>query len=271
MFNAFKASGLLAVCGYISLRAHLNHLGAPSGYSLGFDRYLMETYHFFQAAAVPVLLLIAAACLIGCMLLYFRPKYFRGFNVVRLAAQPSPGIFGALILITLALIVWLIAGAAASGWDVAVGKLDANKIRPSGSYMLFAAAAAFCGLACLYWQRAHTALEQVNLPEDYWFRVFLYGLFAALLVLTLELPVYYGACLRSVEYPEAEITVLRNAQPAMDGLILLEDSSNVTFWYAEQQQGRFLVIPRSQIDRIVYGGLKGMERYVNGSQAQPHE
>ena len=54
--DSLKLSTALAVCGYVSFRAQANHLGAPFGYTLGFERYLMEAYHFAQTVVILPLL-----------------------------------------------------------------------------------------------------------------------------------------------------------------------------------------------------------------------
>src|SRR5205809_6678232 len=69
-----KASTLLAVFGYMSLRAQINHLGIPLGSSPGVEAYLYETYslvgHLMQVlfSGFIILLFMVVVILLGYLM-----------------------------------------------------------------------------------------------------------------------------------------------------------------------------------------------------------
>src|ERR1700722_15775251 len=96
-----KVSGLLALFGNMSFRAHFNFLGISSVSTLGVEQYLMETYRF---AAYLVSILGPTAALF-ILIISFLPDFCRR-RAIAILASPRLSGRGAASLMLLVLLVF---------------------------------------------------------------------------------------------------------------------------------------------------------------------
>ena len=129
--GAAKATGVLAVCGYVSTRAHFNRLGLTL-LGVTSDRYLMETWHFVVVMVERYLPIVGLALLVAFAVRSWlaRPHGRAGAKEVarnglsRLTLAEPLGILLAAVITYVAYRRSIVSVST----DVAVGALDTVKI-----------------------------------------------------------------------------------------------------------------------------------------------
>lgn len=271
-----KLSAVLGAFGYMSLRAHLNYLGVSSTSSLGLERYLMETYNFAATTFVEVVVLIAIALLIFLLLNFIGRLVLRNERAAgaaqRLCAwgrrmRGKPFLPGALLLATLGYYFWLLATLSRHGAhaDVAVGRLVPEQLQQGDLSWLFYRTCIVCVVGYLvysYFSRTNSvaaesasgviasgpsrtpaALVQGRLTRFVWVSFLL-----AIVVLALQLPLLYGRLVRSPVYPLVRVVAGNGNASPVCGLLVLETSSELSLWRAENGIGTVVLLPRSSLN-----------------------
>lgn len=274
-----KLSALLAVFGYMSLRAHLNYIGISSTSSLGLDRYLMETYTLATTTFVNIVIILTV------MFILLLPLYLLGRVIMRYQRisgparrawarleklRASPFLPGVLLLLIVVYYFWLLAMLTrnAAHIDVAVGELKADQLSDvSGLSWIYYRTFIVCLFSYLAYSYFAPAAQQQPSPPDVGettkarpgmttLRLARYGWIAfllATLMLALQLPLLYGRLVRSPVYPVVQVmTTERDAVPVC-GLLVLETATGLSLWRAEKGIGLVVVLPRSNM-RVVNTG-----------------
>jgi len=240
--GAAKASGVLAVCGYVSTRAHFNRLGLTL-HGVTSDRYLMETWHFVVVMVARYLPIVAFALLVAFAI---RSWLARPHGQTRVKEVPRDGRswltlvepWGVLLAAVITYFAYRLSIASMST-DVAVGALNAAKIAgarrhaPSVDILCFG-----CAIGFAYMSRWGAATkEQPTRPAvvdrtrcaarwTWW-------------ALALHIPMAFGMTMHGASYPLARVTI--NSQP-LCGLLVAESNDSVTLWNAEKGRGETLVL-----------------------------
>jgi len=269
-----KLAGVLAVFGYMSLRAQVNRLGIPFTSSLDLEGYLRETYSVMAS-------LLDALLMTSIIVLVLLSLGTVGVLIPRLVApswslRASGQIERALdslristwtpivaLLVLLCFYLWLISRVS-QYWTanaIAVGSLDLAKLSApddSAPYLLLlwvCIAGYLLQWAVVSSRKIRTAIPGTvqeaapgSLHGLLW-RAF--GVF--LIVLALHIPLVDGLSRRDAMFAQAMIFGDAKEVPAVCGLIVLTTSSTVEMWQAKNGTGIVQIIPTGRIARIVAG------------------
>jgi len=259
-----KATGVVAVFGYLSVRCHLNFLGVPSQTTLGVDRYLMEAWQFFSALCYsPDLLLLVIAAGLCLFVVQARAEHpstrFGLWRRIRSRLHLDGWIHGAmppLLLIACAcgLMLRELVLLSRAGTSVIVGtlakdphgtQLAAMRVRAAGEDH-FLLVALFCTLGFSMFRLRPRELEA--LPTGAW-----KGCAFVLVLLTLQLPVIYGSFVRTAIYSKVEVR--QKEQPDVCGALILDTGERFVLWRALNGRGWIEVVPAKEARMRALGDL----------------
>lgn len=286
--KATKIAGILAIFGYMSLRAQMNHLGIPFTSSLDLEGYLREAYSlvlglldaFREIAVVAVLLAFLAGILwlFAAALVWFtalgrrwrqRPSYRWDF----LDADWFPG---AILLLLGVFYLWLLRSVADT-WrksDVVVGKLDADRLQPQdahGQYILLILVSmlTYALYRAAIQRRNAAARSRVLLDSsqagDPWdgrpFKLFLWRLLAlAAAALALHIPLLDGLSQRDVSFRQVVVIPdkSKTEMAPVCGLLALRTAADLVVWQAHNGVGQVQVIPREKVQTVISGQVRNL-------------
>jgi hypothetical protein len=269
-----KLAGLLAVFGYISLRAHVNRLGIPFTSSLTVEGYLRETYSVLGSLldAMLVISIVALAFLFVSTIIVIASRWAAPLWSKRTAARIkralgwlevtawSPSV---LLVLVLSFYLWLMRQVSQylTANAIAVGQLDLTKLnfRDDGTPYLLLVCVCIAGYALhrsatsnrnssLAVSNAGREAAPVSLRDPLW-RVF--GIF--LIALALHIPLIDGVSRRDSVYTQATIFAAPAGASPVCGLVVLTTDSMVEVWQTNSGAGVVQMIPTAKIERIVAG------------------
>lgn len=262
--STLKVSGVLAVFGYMSLRAHLNYLGFSSASPLTSERYLMEAYQWLVLTLEPVVsITMALGGLLGGAWLVASAA---GRHHARPHSPSKGNAFGYalchertawLVVFGLIIVLFTWQDRFSSGRvvaDLIIGRLNANQI-PDGAqlskkYIEYIALCLICGWGMLYaifgWAPSKEPLGRERLLRSLQI--------LALLLLTFHIPISFAQSVHAVDYPTAEVRCLDGSR--IKGILILETATDVQLWQADLGVGRTIAVPRTQIGSITFGPLQ---------------
>jgi hypothetical protein len=261
-----KLSAALAAFGYLSLRTHLNTVGAGSSANLGLERYLMELPEILGRIFVASLPLGAVAALAGL-----------AHSIYRRFRQPAPNQFSARLhrfaatsaaplTMTLLLIVtgWITLVLETPGQtvpvDLAVGDLTKKPGRadPSGFIILLYLVA---GLSLAYcWLKRHS--EERGSASSLWLLPQV-----LLCLVALQLPILYGLGGHSSIYLKIRLAAPSEGKTAppetVCGLLILETPTDLHIWTAKGTLGVIRAIARSEVKGFTTGEASNLWEIVD--------
>ncbi|HEX5871306.1 MAG TPA: hypothetical protein VFY65_12855 [Longimicrobium sp.] len=243
-----KASGVFAAFGYVASRARFNHLGLPSGTSLGVERYLMEAWSLV-GGRIPEFTLVAliGACVLACASAV--EQHVRRWSqwVVRRRFVTPRRTAIALLFVTsvVAIAFFRTITVTWPGTDIVVGELGTKPIQEAQSPWVF-----YVGLAAWAWcAAAHRRAwrgERERAGRDPWLRAALAWGLVPLGAFALALPIAFGRSARAGSYPVTEIRPLEAGTGSLCGLLVLETDKELHLWRAAQGRGEVVVLPREK-------------------------
>ena len=118
--KAAGIAGVIAIAGYLSVRAHFNFLGVSMLTELSLERYLSETY-LFLVLCLPRLLLVCGVASVGFFIWKLLGRVWRFRPIIA-----SPFIWPSLALIFIVWVLWMLISAETMV-DVVVGPLTPDK------------------------------------------------------------------------------------------------------------------------------------------------
>ncbi|MDQ2841273.1 MAG: hypothetical protein M3Y72_09590 [Acidobacteriota bacterium] len=254
-----ELGALWAAFGYFSLRSYCNYHDIPLIPGLGIERYLQEAYEMSLYTATkevgsrPYLLLVIAGSIFALL-----PRTW-GEKIERTAMVALDGKTLLWILFACVLV-----SAAAFGAITArlvflksslLGDLKASGFATDGeSYYDLSLFLAFISWSSFWLSRK--GLVDARLPFAKASRRIL-GCFLLVfsVISTVYVPIVYGADVRALEYYVIRMQISDGA-PAACGLRLLESSTQILYWHAENGRGRITSVPTSRIKLINYLGFE---------------
>lgn len=264
-----KIAGLLAVFGYMELRANLNYLGISSTSALGLERYLSEFYamctdvlirvQVFSSLILPGIL-VAAAVLIVIRAADRKGKARQAarnlFHWLR-DRSTSPWFPGVLLLLLITWQLWFLnrlSGVFFTG--AVVGPLQLLTAQREAGVSLCSVLLGVIVLGVLLaWAlapgREHTARTEERTARRLWN---IYALALAGLGLV-YLPILYGAFIRETSYPR--VSVKSEATAKMCGLLVLQTADEMRIWTVGnadlKKVGRIVVMKASDARLVITG------------------
>lgn len=252
-----KGTALLIAGGYISLRAHLNHLGISGPAYLGTERYLMEAYLFIGGVfdvliwlALPILLALVANPLFKKICPPVWSGATRRFHRIAGTLGPASVLMFLLVLIGLLL-------AASSSTDLIVGDLR-NQIIPERRPYMFRAAMIGATIWCVMvgLGRRRTAgggtLFGKDIPPPLAHALTL----GITLGYALTVPLIYGRELHPTSYPLARLTLQAANDNSLCGIVVLHWPEGVMLWQAVNGRGRLTSFTLDRTAKIEWGATR---------------
>jgi hypothetical protein len=263
--KAIKAVGILAVLGYVSLRAHWNQLGIPVVTGVETERYIAEFYVLFTDLLLRLevyAIFIGTVGLLGGFL--WRRRSLAGvrarlaLHLGKLEKRSSHHTAPAILLAALlSLLFWLLHAmtdllAMSRGKPMAVGTLEpVAALRVMGNrlfdnLLVWVIVAAFaCWLIPRVWNTGSSLVWTWHVCR------------AIVIILALHLPILYGSFVRDSRYPRVLWTA--DSGGSQCGLLILQTAENLSVWTADQGQGRIIVLPgKFEKTRLVLGEPKDL-------------
>lgn len=249
-----KFGALFGIFGYISARAHWNHLGISSMTWLGVDYYLMEFGIFLITSLLNLSLFMPVLILVGAAFSAFRQRR-------RHISSAEPAItggwfvsYGGSLTITILLYVYQFGLLAYlevfSRQSVAVGVLSAGSLAPTSPAIADWAIFYVTISACV----GAYALQRLLTPETgpsaaalRWIRGLL---ILASVMLFVWAPLIYGSLLRISRYPLVKIETTDSKEETIVGLLVLNTSDGIEYWRAVDRVGEMVLIPHDRIESI---------------------
>ncbi|MBY6070113.1 hypothetical protein KUV35_02310 [Marinobacter salsuginis] len=245
---------LLVAAGYLSLRAHLNHLGISVLEEMGVERILSETASLAQAllmyGLVSVLLLAVVILIITiirrALKLPFRYLHRRYPDFAQHANTYSSYI--AFFVFCAIYLVWhvylfLILGDASS---VAVGVLEKAKLASIAPWVWFGQVTVFL----LAIQAGFQLIRNGSGALPGWLIKSAGAyLIASALIVT---PTVFGIAGRPKDYSTAFVSLAEHQAPQC-GLLVLITPQHLVLWQTEGQLGRVIYLPKSRVRSLMVG------------------
>jgi hypothetical protein len=240
-------AAVLAAFGYMSLRAHYNHLGISDAGPLPIERYLMETYalvfhtvlYLFEGALVAG---IVIGIPVTVVLMKRRKREDDIYSTSRIPWGHPAFPLAAIVLLAAAaaLVLSKMSGATA----VVVGHLDAaNTVRSSWPFPL-ALLLSIGGLVAWPWTR-RLGMRRDALPARLWAVAI-----APWALLTLLIPIAYGQGFHPTKYPRAVATSTVVPGGTLCGLLMERGEKQVVLWSANDGIGILTVIPADSLQLL---------------------
>jgi hypothetical protein len=261
-----KIAGLLAVFGYMELRAHLNYLGVSSTAALGAERYLAEFYamatdllfraQVLSALILPVLLITFVAFL-GLRVLDRKDKMrqaAKGSANWLGARSASPWLPGILLLLLIAFQLWFLAQLSKDfSLSPVIGELKPTQVQRARGQTLFSilfwvlASGGLLNWALSARRKQLSSSPRERIAQSFWS---LQALLLAILGLV-YLPNLYGAFERDASYPR--ISVKSEMSGKMCGLLVLQSGDEMRIWTASNKIGRIVIMKPSDSGLVITG------------------
>jgi len=269
LIGAVGVAGILALFGYLSLRAHWNHLGIAAPAGVGAERYAQETYQIVLSSVQWLALIaLAAAVPIVVIRLIVRAVARRSPRAAAISLTLTPKLLPLLLLLTLIVVeiaVLRITSPPASptypnvqcSSDIALGalreKAAAGCYTPRPGLPTFLAAllvtiAAFVLTA---------AAEPTLLQKLVWL---------AALAMALQLPIVYGYAVKPPLYRVARLTV---ADHQLVGILVLQTSDAIELWDATAAYGRMIIVSAHDVKSMESGAAVDLENVITTVAADP--
>lgn len=258
--KALKAAGLLAVVGYLALRAHWNQLGIPVVTGVETDRYIAEFYVLFSDLLFRLevyAILVGTVILVGGVLWSLSPlTSAREGLAARLGkigkGRPSNVVPAVLLGLLLGLLFWLLRAmtelvAKGGGQPVALGVLKpVVQIRSMGSQVFdsllvwVVLSTMACWMIPRLWKRGSP------LPWTW------HACRVVVVILGLHLPILYGSFVRDSRYPR--VSWKAEGEEPQCGLLVLQTAEKLSVWTADEGQGKLIVLPgKSEKAKLTMG------------------
>ena len=273
--KAIKAAGVLAVVGYVSLRAHWNQLGIPVVNGVEIERYVAECYVLFLDLLFRLevyTILIGSVGLVGGFiwnrpaLSGFRDRLVRHLGKIerRSSCHTVPAI---LMSFLLGLLFWLLRAmtdlvAKSGGKPLAVGTLKpVVELREIGNHYFESLLAwvlvsvAACWLLPRVWKSTSPLAWTWHACR------------VLVVIVALHLPILYGSFVRDSRYPR--LSWKADGEEPQCGLLILQTAESLSVWTAENGQGRIIVLPgKSEKRTLILGEPKDLFTTID-SAAKP--
>jgi hypothetical protein len=263
--SGVKASGILAACGYISLRGHFNRLGLSMG-GVDAERYAMETWNFLHVMVQRYALVVGTLALAYVGSRAAAVKWESVRRVRRGAAgrqRRPPGLAAPLVVMAGALCTYAIYrnGISLIRPDMAVGLLDPAVLagaRPSAHTMdllVLPCVAAFAFMSG--WRRGEGAASERDESEPSgpvaWAHQAARWMWW---VVALHAPLAYGLALHGSSYPACRLVPKGGDERAPEGagcgLLIAQSKEWVTIWRARRGHAETLIVPADEARLVVY-------------------
>lgn len=257
------AGSVLAACGYMSFRAHLNFLGISSLSSLGVERYLMETYTFAVALVLRCLVLglgvaIAAAPLILAFvgLRSFTPPsvrralHDRAHRLIRAYVSSGAVVYMLVAVVGAHMLFGLLGGRS----DCAIGLLSAERLqRQTWRFDVgFLGVAVAAAMLILGRAAAHKTSAIGESSAAHLWSWAGYALVPSLIAL----PMLFGQAARPALYPTALVEFLPSTKRGPEcGLLVLASGRGLTLWQQREGYGRVTDFALDQVAALSTGPL----------------
>jgi hypothetical protein len=271
--NVLKVSGILAVAGFISLRAHLSLLGIDWDTSLGTEKYLTESYLLIEASMkalvdkIPtigwsyVIRLVFAVILLRA--LYFLILKLAIVNKVIQRISGHRKWWSAVkMIVPLSLIVYPL-----SWLPLFKRNIDFVLTAPfnghlwgvdySAAHIYFARIVLICAVGFVLYVKWGAS------DEDWTVRGAWYAFLVVLFLMFYYLPAFYGTNLREATYPLAAIK-MKGKQPVC-GLLVLQSDKSIILWSVSHGTGTVAAISDSEIQSIALGQKLDIRKVVQNA------
>ena len=271
--RVLKVGGLLAVFGYVSLRAHLNFLGISNPSGLPVERYLMETWLWTVTTltAVPF-----AAFLTLCLVLLDRWWRRDGKGTNHQAwwrgERAALGFFIALLAGVVAIRFWprlglgdLVVGALRLARFDFLEFLPTGEVKEPSGILLYYALCLVCAFGYAFLVATPVPSRAVHRARR---RAVRHLSFVVLGVLALHIPLVFARSVHSMYYPRVVIFTEKAEEPET-GLLILKSEEGITLWQANEHLdsekrsllvGETVVVPANRVVRIEVGGLEDIRK-----------
>jgi hypothetical protein len=256
-----KIAAILAVAGYLSLRAHFNHIGISSLAALSLDRYLLETFTFVVGSVIRAIPMGIAAALIAVVALAIAPKGLIEQRVVQ--PMERPYLAGAALIILV-----IVLGTVALRpipTDVAVGDLTADILGRKDEWLfdLLLATTLLAGTLMPSIRRQLQNQRGTPLCRLIWY---MNGALTAIMVLVL--PLLFGAYIHRAEYPL--ISVLMAPGKSVEcALAVYQTERTLVVWQAKDGYGRMRTLPFNEIKDLTIGPLADVRAVAAAASKDP--
>jgi hypothetical protein len=257
-----KISGILALFGYMSLRAHFSFLGISSVSTLGTEQYFMETYRF----AAYLISILAPMVALLIFILSMLPDSIRGrglgmLNRRWLRQLAVPVIAVVLLVFGLRMLQLL----SQYGTDIAVGTLKHQDVdRSAGQY--------FCAFSVMGSAGAFVVVRYFLRncdPEDVRSRWAWRAIAVLLILVTLQIPILYGYYVHTTEFPLVLATSGDDKQQSNAcGLLLFDTGADILMWSEHNAKGQVQQIPRARLRSLMILGQGELLSAVRTSLSQ---
>ena len=254
--KAAGIAGVIAIAGYLSVRAHFNFLGVSMLTELSLERYLSETY-LFLVLCLPRLLLVCGVASVGFFIWKLLGRVWRFRPIIA-----SPFIWPSLALIFIVWVLWMLISAETMV-DVVVGPLTPDKWKNDDKKWLVEIALMAIVIASFaVWNgpvqerfqpvgdQAMVLLSRINC--------------ICLIAIVLLLPTRVGTELHPKSYPLA-LVHLSEPKSVACGLILYQSKENLVLWEAESKVGRIRSIKTKSVIEIISGEVQDIVKLAKES------
>jgi hypothetical protein len=256
-----KVTGLLALFGYMSLRAHFSFLGISFVSTLPTEQYLMETYRF----ATYLVSILAPVAAILILILSILPTAFRARATEVLARRWFQRTAVLVIVVgLLAFALRMLQLLSQYGTDVAVGTLKYHNV-DRGAGQIFCAVT-LIGTAGTFLIVRH-ALQ--NSPKSANFRWAWTATAVLLLLVTLQIPILYGYYVHTTELPLVLATIGDDKQQSDTcGLLLFDTGADMLLWNTRNEKGLVQQVPKSRLRNLIILGQADLLSQIQLSLSQ---
>lgn len=256
-----KVTGLLALFGYMSLRAHFSFLGISFISTLPTEQYLMETYRF----ATYIVSILAPVAAVLILILSILPAAFRTRATEALDRRwfQRTTVF-VTVMGLLAFALRMLQLLSQYGTDVAVGALRFYSV-DRGAGQVFCAVS-LIGAAGTFVVVRH-ALQ--NSPKSANFRWAWRATAVLLLLVTLQIPILYGYYVHTTELPLVLATIGDDKQQSDTcGLLLFDTGTDLLLWNARSEKGIVQQVPKSRLRSLTILGQADILSQIQLSLSQ---
>lgn len=261
LFSTTKAilefAALWTGFGYFSLRAFCNFSGVPLPSNLGPEAYIHESYTFIVDTVLEIFTsaLFLLFLMLGGLGILILPKHW--FDAVRSAARRSfesraiAWFFSLFLLVITFFFGQINKYLMAMGSRASItGPLSSEFLgRISSNYYYWTLLLAFFSWACFLILRSHQRSQaRSSIPVFTCLKAafLVFGILA-----TLYLPIVYATSLKSGRYYIVKFS-LSDKQSPVCALRLLETSSHLFYWHAENGVGQLESVPISRVAATSY-------------------
>lgn len=256
-----KVTGLLALFGYMSLRAHFSFLGISFVSTLAIEQYLMETYRF----ATYLVSILGPVAAILILILSILPTGFRIWAMGILTERWFQRTAVSVIVVgLLAFALRMLQLLSQYGTDIAVGPLKYHNVdRGSGQTFCVISLIGAAGTFAIVRHALRRSPKGANSPWAWRATAVL------LLLVTLQIPILYGYYVHTTELPLVLATIGDDKQQSdACGLLLFDTGTDLLLWNARNKVGQVQQVPKSRVRNLVILGQGDLLSQIQMSLSQ---